>query len=50
MVERVKTGIPGLDDLIGGGFPKESTILLSGVAGAGKTIFCLQFIFNGAFV
>lgn len=50
MVERVKTGIPGLDDLIGGGFPKDSTILLSGVAGAGKTIFCLQFIYNGAYV
>ncbi|MEM5843677.1 MAG: ATPase domain-containing protein [Candidatus Aenigmatarchaeota archaeon] len=50
MVERVKTGIPGLDDLIAGGFPQSSTILLSGVAGAGKTIFCLQFIYNGAYV
>ncbi|MCS7106263.1 MAG: hypothetical protein NZ942_03035 [Candidatus Aenigmarchaeota archaeon] len=50
MVERVKTGIPGLDDLINGGFPQSSTILLSGVAGAGKTIFCLQFIYNGAYV
>ncbi|MEM5794479.1 MAG: ATPase domain-containing protein [Candidatus Aenigmatarchaeota archaeon] len=50
MVERIKTGIPGLDDLIGGGFPQSSTILLSGVAGAGKTIFCLQFIYNGAYV
>ncbi|MEM5882734.1 MAG: ATPase domain-containing protein [Candidatus Aenigmatarchaeota archaeon] len=50
MVERIKTGIPGLDDLIAGGFPQSSTILLSGVAGAGKTIFCLQFIYNGAYV
>lgn len=50
MVERIKTGIPGLDDLIAGGFPKGSTILLSGVTGAGKTIFCLQYIYNGAFV
>jgi len=48
MVERVKTGIPGLDELINGGIPSGSTILLSGTSGAGKTIFCSQFIYNGA--
>ena len=48
MIERVKTGIPGLDELIEGGIPKESTVLLAGVAGAGKTIFGVQFVYNGA--
>lgn len=44
---RVKTGIYGLDVLIEGGFPEESTILLSGMPGTGKTIFCLQYIYKG---
>jgi KaiC/GvpD/RAD55 family RecA-like ATPase len=48
MMDRVKTGIPGLDDLLGGGFPKGSTVLLSGNAGTGKTIFCMQYLFYGA--
>lgn len=45
--ERVKTGIPGLDALIGGGFLRGSVNLVSGGAGAGKTIFGLQFLWNG---
>jgi len=48
MLERVKTGIYGLDDLIGGGIPKNHVILLSGQAGAGKTLFGLQYIAHGA--
>lgn len=48
MIDRVKTGIPGLDELIGGGIPKESSILLTGVAGTGKTILAMQFLYNGA--
>lgn len=47
-MERVKTGIPGLDELIGGGFPKGSNILLAGGAGTGKTIFATQYLYNGA--
>ena len=47
MVERIPTGIPGLDKLIEGGFIKGSTILISGSAGAGKTIFCSQFLWEG---
>ena len=31
-IERVKTGIPGLDELIEGGFPKGDTILIAGKA------------------
>ncbi len=47
-IERVKTGIKGLDELISGGIPAQSTILLSGVAGSGKTLFAFQFLYNGA--
>ncbi|ODS40723.1 hypothetical protein BEH94_05095 [Candidatus Altiarchaeales archaeon WOR_SM1_SCG] len=47
-MNRVKTGIFGFDELIGGGFPELSSILLSGSPGTGKTIFSLQYIYNGA--
>jgi len=47
-IERVKTGIYGLDELIDGGFPKAATILVSGEPGTGKTIFGLQFLKEGA--
>ncbi len=48
MLKRVPTGIPGLDEIIQGGFPQGSTILVSGGAGTGKTIFALQYIYAGA--
>jgi len=44
---RAKTGISGLDELIGGGMIEGSTVLLSGQSGSGKTIFGLQFLYNG---
>jgi KaiC/GvpD/RAD55 family RecA-like ATPase len=44
---RAKTGITGLDELIGGGIIEGSTVLLSGQSGAGKTVFGLQFLYNG---
>ncbi|MCW3981972.1 MAG: AAA family ATPase, partial [Candidatus Bathyarchaeota archaeon] len=47
-MERSKTGIEGLDELINGGLIKGETILLAGSTGSGKTIFCTQFIYNGA--
>lgn len=47
MVERINSGIHGLDDLIEGGFPERSTVLVSGSAGTGKTIFCNQYIWEG---
>ena len=47
-IERVKTGIPGLDDLIEGGFPRGDTILIAGKAGTGKSILATQFIYRGA--
>jgi circadian clock protein KaiC len=45
---RIKSGIPGLDSIIGGGFELGSVILASGGPGTGKTTFCLQFIMQGA--
>ena len=46
--ERVNTGIPCLNELIGGGFVPQSQILLAGEAGTGKTIFSLQYLYTGA--
>ena len=48
VIERVKTGIPGLDELVEGGFPKGDTILIAGRAGTGKSIMANQFLYNGA--
>ena len=47
MNTRCPTGIPGLDELIQGGFPRERSILLSGTSGSGKTTLAVQFICNG---
>jgi circadian clock protein KaiC len=48
ILKRSKTHICGFDDLICGGFPLGSSILLSGNPGSGKTIFSLQYLINGA--
>ena len=44
---RVETGIPNFDSLIGGGFPKNSTNLVIGGSGGGKSIFATQFMIGG---
>ncbi|MEM1520725.1 MAG: KaiC domain-containing protein [Candidatus Korarchaeum sp.] len=46
-VERVKTGIPGFDELVDGGIPRRNIVLLSGGPGTGKTIFSQQFLHYG---
>jgi circadian clock protein KaiC len=46
-IERVPTGIPGFDVMIGGGFPLGRVVLILGEPGAGKTILCSQFLMNG---
>jgi circadian clock protein KaiC len=46
-IDRVKTGIPGLDELIEGGFPRGDTILVAGRAGTGKSILATQFLYKG---
>ena len=47
-MERVKTGVEGLDNIIQGGIPKKSITLVSGPPGGGKSIFCFQFLWEGA--
>ena len=41
------TGIAEFDEIIGGGFPKGSVVLIAGSAGCGKTIFSFQWLFEG---
>lgn len=48
MLDRVPTGITGLDELIQGGIPRNASVLITGTPGAAKTIFALQFVVNGA--
>jgi KaiC/GvpD/RAD55 family RecA-like ATPase len=48
MIERVKTGINGFDNLVQGGFPKGFIVLLIGTPGTGKTLFSLEYLYNGA--
>ncbi|MEM2311588.1 MAG: ATPase domain-containing protein, partial [Candidatus Methanomethylicia archaeon] len=47
MVERVKTGIPGLDEILKGGIPRRNVVLLAGGPGTGKTIMGQQFLYYG---
>ena len=46
-IERVKTGISGLDEMLGGGFLRETANLVEGAPGTGKTTLGMQFIYNG---
>ena len=48
MIERIKTGINGLDQILKGGLRKNSSMLITGAPGTGKTIMALQFIYYGA--
>ena len=45
---KAPTGIIGLDEITGGGLPRNRTTLLLGGPGSGKTIFSLQFLVHGA--
>ncbi len=44
---RIPTGIPGLDELISGGFPENTVNLVSGPAGSAKSLTAIQYIYNG---
>ncbi len=46
-MERVKTGIDGLDKMLNGGFLPETANLVEGAPGTGKTTLGMQFIYNG---
>jgi KaiC/GvpD/RAD55 family RecA-like ATPase len=45
--KRIKTGIVGLDELLGGGYRRNTVNIVVGSAGVGKTIFTLQFLLKG---
>lgn len=47
-IERVPTGINGLDEMMEGGFERGSVNVIAGESGTGKSIFALQFLYNGA--
>ena len=42
------TGVPGLDDVVGGGLPGRRIYLIEGAPGSGKTTLALQFLLTGA--
>ncbi len=46
-MDRVSTGIEGLDQLLYGGFLRGDAILVAGAPGTGKTSMGMQFIHNG---
>ncbi len=47
-MDRVKTGIAGLDEMLNGGIPAGRHTALYGGPGAGKTSFCFEFLYQGA--
>ena len=47
-MERINSGIKGLEKLVGGGIPRGHSTLICGTPGTGKTIFGLQFLYMGA--
>lgn len=47
-VDRAKTGIWGLDDILSGGFSRQHVFLVEGAPGTGKTTIALQFLMEGA--
>jgi circadian clock protein KaiC len=45
--EKRPTGVGGLDEMLGGGFPAGHVVLVTGLPGTGKTCFGLQFLMEG---
>lgn len=47
VIEKLPTGIPGLDVISQGGLPKARATLVAGTAGSAKTVFAAQFLAEG---
>jgi len=47
-LQKERTGIPGFDEITGGGVPAGRPTLVCGSAGAGKTLFAMEFLVRGA--
>ena len=45
---RLQTGVPGLDDMLGGGIPRGYSVLVAGPSGSGKSILAASFLAEGA--
>ena len=45
---RVTTGVPGLDEVVNGGYFLGSTTVVAGISGVGKSVMALQYIAEGA--
>jgi circadian clock protein KaiC len=43
-----QTGVPGFDEIVRGGLPRDAIYLVQGDPGIGKTTLCLQFLIEGA--
>jgi circadian clock protein KaiC len=48
ILERLSTGVPGLDQVLGGGLPEFSLVLIAGSPGTGKTTLAQQILFSNA--
>jgi circadian clock protein KaiC len=46
--DRISTGVPGLDAMLGGGLWPGASTMIAGPSGSGKTIFGLHFLYGGA--
>jgi circadian clock protein KaiC len=46
-IQKASTGVPGLDEILDGGFPAGRTTVVSGGPGTGKTVLALQFLQAG---
>lgn len=44
---RISTGVSGLDEMLGGGLPRNRIVLVRGGPGSGKTTLCMQFVVDG---
>jgi circadian clock protein KaiC len=47
-IKKLPTGIPGLDEILGGGLPELSFNIIAGAPGCGKTTMAHQFVFANA--
>lgn len=47
VVQRIHSGIEGLDEMMNGGIPQGNLVVLSGDPGSGKTVLCWEFIYDG---
>ena len=47
-LQKERTGIPGFDEITSGGLPAGRPTLVCGSAGAGKTLFAIEFLVRGA--